>query len=435
MRPTAKSLWWMTGGLIVAVLPLVWMPAILALAGMWAVLAVLITLDVLALRRAAITATVTVPESAAVGEPVPVAVEVLSQFDGELAADIKLEVSPPLEWRDDASVAVSLGTLECEVPVDAQGRGEGQVRAVWLRVRGPYGLIEWVRRIPVKGGRVAVLPNTAKLSRLLQLRMARPLHRIGHRLDLAHGEGTEFDSLQSYVAGMDPRQIDWKSSARHHSLMARRYRQERDQRVLLCIDTGRLMQAPIDRLQRLDHAIHMALLLSSVALRARDLVGLHAYGATPQAWVQPASGSHQHARMTRTCAALQPENVETNHALGLRTVLSRLLRRSLIVVFTDFTDSTMAELMIEHLEQLTTKHVVVFVALDDPVVDRPWEELPNSAEGMAAAIMTSELRQARRVVLRRLEVAGVRVVHGAPGQAALSVLQQYTDIKRRGLLG
>ena len=425
----------MTVGLVIAALPLLWTPAWLLVGTMWVAIVLAVGFDARVLRGARPTLSLTLPSATPVGEPVPIQAGVLCHSRRRLRGTLRFEVEAPIEAPKDAPVSLEPGTVEHEVALEAPRRGEGAVRAVWLRVLGPLQTLEWIRRVPVDRGRIAVLPNTRRLARLLQMQAARPLHRIGHRLALSHGEGTEFDSLQAYVAGMDTRQIDWKSSARYHSLRARRYRQERDQRIVLCLDTGRLMQAPIDRLQRLDHAIHTALLLASVALRGRDLVGLHAYGASPGAWVQPASGGHQQARLARACAGLEAENAETNHALGLHSVLHRLSRRCLIVVFTDFTDSTMAELMIEYLQQLARRHLVLFVALDDPIVEQPWRTPPTDVERMASAVMTSELRRARHVVLRELEISGVRVVHGEPGEAALAVLQQYLDIKRRGLLG
>ena len=44
-------------------------------------------------------------------------------------------------------------------------------------------------------------------------------------------------------------------------------------------------------------------------------------------------------------------------------------RRSLIVVFTDFADPTSAELMIENIGRLASKHLVLFVAIRDQELD------------------------------------------------------------------
>lgn len=434
MRPTPRMLTIMVGGLFVAALPLVFLPSVVLVGVFWLGVLIATLVDLGSLLRMRTKIRVSVPRIVPVGEPVEAEVYISSALPRALSGLLRLEVDEPLRLEGDVEVPVEQGELRHTLVLRTSVRGTGRVVAAWLRSRGPVGLLDRIDRSQVDL-ETAVVPNAAMLSRALELRLARPLYRIGHRPHAGHGEGTEFDSLQAYVAGMDMRQIDWKSSARHHSLRVRRYTEARDQRVVVCLDTGRLMGAPIEALQRLDHAIHTALVLSQVALRGRDMVGLHAYAADPGVWVQPGAGPNQLARLRRACAVLHTENVETNHALGLHSVLSRLERRSLVIVFTDFTDSTMAELMIEYLEQLARRHLVVFVALDDPVVNQPWAVAPIDVEKMAAAVMTSEIQQARHRVLRQLEMSGIRVVHGKPGEAALRVLNQYLDIKRRGLLG
>src|SRR5262249_31560064 len=152
------------------------------------------------------------------------------------------------------------------------------------------------------------------------------------------GDGGEFDSLTAYVPGMDVRAVDWKASARHRALRVRRFRLERNQRVITCLDTGRLMAEPVQGLQRLDHAIHASLLLAHAALRSGDLVGLHAYGGDPKAWVAPTTGVRHVRQLTDACSELFAEDDETNHVLGLKDLLTRLSRRSLVVVFTEFVD-------------------------------------------------------------------------------------------------
>ena len=47
------------------------------------------------------------------------------------------------------------------------------------------------------------------------------------------------------------------------------------------------------------------------------------------------------------------------------TLAARLRRRSLIVVFSEFTDPTSAELMIESMRRLVERHRVIFVVMAD----------------------------------------------------------------------
>ena len=143
----------------------------------------------------------------------------------------------------------------------------------------------------------------------------------------------------------------------------------------------------------------------------------------------------QAARIARSCAELESHPVETNHVLGIHALLTKLKRRSLIVLFTDFADSTTAELMVDHLGHLARRHLIMFVALDDPVIEEPLDRTPGSAQDLAAAVVAGGLRQERHRVLRRLTRMGVDVIHGPPGPATLRLLARYVHVKRRGLIG
>jgi uncharacterized protein (DUF58 family) len=114
--------------------------------------------------------------------------------------------------------------------------------------------------------------------------------RTGLKTERYLGDGSEFDSLKEFVRGDDKRAIDWKSSARHRRLLARHHRAERNHRVILTLDTGRLMSEPLGALTRLDHAIHGALLLGHACLRAGDQVGLFTFDARARMAHPPAGG-------------------------------------------------------------------------------------------------------------------------------------------------
>ena len=73
------------------------------------------------------------------------------------------------------------------------------------------------------------------------------------------GEGREFEALADYQPGMDRRMIDWKRSARHGKLLAREFRIERNNNIVLAIDSGRLMCEPVDGVPKVDRAVTAAL--------------------------------------------------------------------------------------------------------------------------------------------------------------------------------
>jgi uncharacterized protein (DUF58 family) len=415
----------------VLVHPLAWA----AVVAMWAAVGLGVLFDLWVLWRSRPALTPRVPSAVGVGDTAQVPVGFALGGRVPLSATLRPEVDEPLAPGADVEVRLPPGESEAEVPLLAPQRGAGELRALWLRLSGPLGLVRRVERVPVSSGAIRVIPNARRVRELALAHFgAQPLGG-GLKVERRAGDGGEFDAMATYVHGMDVRKVDWKSSARHQDLHVRRYRLERNQRLVVCVDTGRTMSDPIDGVQRLDHAIHAAMVLSQTALRAGDLVGLHAYGAEPERWVAPAAGIRHAARITEACSTLEPSPVETNHVLGIHALLRRLRRRSLVVMFTDFADSTTAELMVEHLGHLARRHLILFVALDDPIVEEPLARAPASAQDLAAATVAAGLRHDRQRVLRRLSRMGVDVIHGPPGPATLRLLARYVHIKRRGLIG
>ncbi len=434
MIPTPRLLWLMLAGLLAAALPIavdarLW-PAVPIL---WFGLLALGLTDWLVLRRSHPRLLAEVPSSVGVGSDLDLRIELDLRTPRTLRGTLRCEVSEPLRADDDLPVSAADGVTEHRVTVGTPLRGGGQVRALWLRLDGPFGLLRRIDREDI-GAPVAVVPN-AGLVRQLALAHFGAQRFGGIHVQRRVGDGGEFDALEAYEPGMDLRMVDWKTSARHQALRVRRFRVEQNQRVVLCVDTGRLMADPLEGLQRLDHAIHASLLLARVALKAGDLVGVYGYDETSKTWVPPSAGMRQMARIRRSLAELRAEPVETNHVRGVHQILRKLRRRSLVVVFTEFTDATTAELMVEHLGHLARRHLVVFVALDDPAIEECMAAVPKSAFDLAATVVAGGLRHDRERVLRRLRRMGIDVVHGPPGPAALQALARYIHIKRRGLIG
>jgi len=91
-------------------------------------------------------------------------------------------------------------------------RGERRAEHVTIRSYGPLGLLARQRRLPVPGS-VRVLPAfTAR--RYLPEKLSRLRQIDGAVLVRQRGQGSEFDSLRTYVLGDDVRAIDWRATAR-----------------------------------------------------------------------------------------------------------------------------------------------------------------------------------------------------------------------------
>ena len=437
MIPTRRLLWLSLLLVAASGLPILFSP------GLWqvpvAVFALLVTLaalDAIWLLRLGLGVEVSLPSVVGVGGVLLARARLRARQPNRVRVLLRLEIDGEgAEAPAERALVLAGGAGEIALPVLPKRRGKLAVPAVWLRARGRLGVLERVRRVPLALGNVTVVPNVALVRDLALAELGKEALG-GRRQTLAFTlDRGAFDTLVAYEPGMDLRTIDWKASARHQAPRARRYRPEQNQRLVFCLDTGRLMGDPVDGLQRLDHGVHAALLVAYAALRAGDLVGLHAYDEGPVSWLPPASGTRHMTRLRHAASELAAREIETNHFLGLRDLFARLRRRSLVVCFSEFDDWTTAELMMENVGQIAQRHVVVFVALDDPLLEAPRSVEPTTREELARAVVTASLRRDRRRVLRRLRQAGVEVVTGPPGPAAIGLLKKYLEIKRHGVIG
>lgn len=324
------------------------------------------------------------------------------------------------EWRGDS-------------PFTPSRRGAGQVSRAWLRWTGPLGL--GARQLQGDVGKeVRVWPNIAAVrSPALQTFLKDAQYGlIARRI---RGEGTQFESLAEYEPGMDRRRIDWKSSARHVHLYAKEYETERNNQIVFAFDCGQAMCEPIAGMPRLDRAVSAALATSYVALKGGDRVALFGFASRPEVSTPFIAASRDFHRLQRAAAGLEYRAEEPNFTLALATLANRLQRRSLIVVFSDFSDPTSAELMIESIGRLVSRHVVLFVTMEDEELEDISAEVPDDLETLTMSVSADLLLRQRALVTRRLQQIGVDVLEARHDEIGTRLLDAYLEIKRSGAIG
>lgn len=312
-------------------------------------------------------------------------------------------------------------------------RGTGALSRLWLRWDGPLGLATRIASRPVESA-IRVWPDISPVkSPALQifLRDAQ-FGLIARRI---RGEGTEFEAMADYEPGMDRRRIDWKSSARHGRLFAKEYETERNNQIVFAFDCGAAMCEPVDGLPRIDRAVTAALTTAYVALKAGDRTALFGFAARPQVSTPFVSGSRAFHRLQSAAAAFDYHAEEPNFTLALSTLSARLQRRSLVVLFSEFTDPTSAELMIENVGRLVERHMVIFVVLADAELAGLATAAPADLQDVAMAVTAATLQRQRAIVLQRLRHMGVRVVEAPYAEVGTRLLDTYLAVKRAGSIG
>jgi uncharacterized protein (DUF58 family) len=315
--------------------------------------------------------------------------------------------------------------------VRAEGRGEGVLGDVHLRLRGPLGLA-LVQRRAAREERVRVQPGLLELRRHRLLGLRHRLRREGLRSVRERGETGSFESLREYAPGDDPRTIDWKATARRASVMVRQYEAERSQAVMIAIDAGRLMTERLGGRERIDHALSAALLLADVAQHAGDRVGLLVFSDRVQQFLPPSRVPL--SRLSEALSSVEPRLVESDYPGAFGYLARQLRRRSLLVLFTDVIDTGASRALLSHLARAAQRHLVLAVTLRNPALEEAAAAAVVDDAGAYRRAAAEELLQARAAALAAMKRAGVLVAEARPDDAAPAVVSRYLEVKARRLL-
>jgi uncharacterized protein (DUF58 family) len=330
------------------------------------------------------------------------------------------------------SVPVRGGAANAVFELAPNRRGQGEIERVWARWRGPFGLV-WKQVSQSPKRTIAITPNVSAVKDEAIRLFARDA-MFGLKAQLETGDGSEFHALRELTPGMDRRAVDWKQSARHGKLLAKEFRTERNHPVIFAIDTGRLMCEPLLGVPRIDRAINAALLMSFVSLKLGDRVGFFGFDVKPTLFSGAVSGAHAFPYLQRLAARLDYSAEETNYTLALTQLGGALERRSLIVVFTDFADTTSAELMLENVQRLLKRHLVLFVIFRDEELEAIARREPVDPEAVSRAVTAEVLLRERDVVIAKLVRMGAHIVDAPAAAVGPALLSAYIDLKRRDLM-
>jgi uncharacterized protein (DUF58 family) len=183
-----------------------------------------------------------------------------------------------------------------------------------------------------------------RAARLLAVRSRREASSpfTGGYASAFRGGGLEFEESRPYAPGDDVRSLDWNATARTGVPYVKRFREERDQTLLLVLDVSASMGFASGERSKAATAAHAAALLAMAAARAGDRVGLLAWDTHARAELWPARGEAHLWRVIRTAVQTVPGAGGTDLAAALAHLRARTRRRGVLVLLSDFRDESLA---------------------------------------------------------------------------------------------
>ncbi|TQV71355.1 DUF58 domain-containing protein [Exilibacterium tricleocarpae] len=356
----------------------------------------------------------------------PLRPQVIEIFDGITTT---MEATPL-----PCTVALRPGHLSrAHYQLRALERGPDRLGAAQLRLQSPWGLWQTICSSDRQAqSEIKVFPDFAAIAAYTLLATDNHTSQLGIKKKPRRGEGMEFHQLREYRKGDSLRQVDWKATSRRHHLISKEYQDERDQQVLLLVDSGRRMRAKDDSLSHFDHSLNATLLVSYIALRQGDSVGVLSFGENLR-WIPGQKGVGHVNTILNGLYDLQPGVSASDYVTAATYMMGAQRKRSLAIVVTNTRDEDVDEL-VAALNLLRSRHLVLLANIREKALDRACIEPVDTFEDALRYSGVQHYLESRRQTQRQIVSRGIYSIDCTPEQLAVRLANSYLEIKRAGLL-
>lgn len=181
------------------------------------------------------------------------------------------------------------------------------------------------------------------------------------------GTGIEFVDVREYLPGDDIRSIDWKVTARMGRPYVKKYVEERELTVILCVDASGSSHFGTKNSLKIEQAAMIAATLAFSAVRNNDKVGLLFFTDRVEKYIPPKKGRFHVLRLIRDILYFQPEHKGTNPVQAIEFLMHILRHRAIVFFISDFIGLEFETEKIRiPLGVAAKKHDLVVIKITDP---------------------------------------------------------------------
>jgi uncharacterized protein (DUF58 family) len=184
------------------------------------------------------------------------------------------------------------------------------------------------------------------------------------------GTGVEFLDVREYLPGDDVRTIDWKVTARMGRPYVKKFAEDRELTVILCVDASGSGHFSTRRQLKIEQAAEIAATLAFSAVRNNDKVGLLFFTDHVEKYVPPKKGRFHVLRLIRDILFFEPKSKGTDATLALEFLMNILKRRAILFFISDFIGKGFApEKLKIPMGIVAQRHDLVAITITDPAED------------------------------------------------------------------
>jgi len=150
------------------------------------------------------------------------------------------------------------------------------------------------------------------------------------------GTGMEFVDVREYQPGDDVRSIDWKVTARMGRPYVKKFVEERELTVILCVDASGSGYFGTRGRFKVEQAAQVAATLAFSAVKNNDKVGLLFFTDRVEKYIPPKKGRLHVMRLIRDILYFAPERRGTSPSSALEFLMHILKHRAIVFFIGDF---------------------------------------------------------------------------------------------------
>ena len=387
-----------------------------------------------------LSATRQVGRICSLGKPHPIEIELVNRSSRWIDVTVKDDlpdcfVAEPA-FFDDIVPAKSKAVFDYTINSDT--RGKYHMQTVFVRAKSFLGLWNAIYQLNAEST-VFVYPDMRQIAEYDLLARTNRLSLVGVRRTRKIGQDNEFERLRDYTTDDNYKNIDWRSTARRQKLTVKDFQANQSQRIVFMLDCGRLMTGMSGRFDVLDHALNAILMLSYVALKQGDSVGLMCFSDRVHSFTPPKNGMRHINRLLNASFDQKATYVESRFDDAFIYLQRNCPKRSLVVLVTNVIDEVNANQVLQFSSQLSGRHLPLCVFARDhdlfEMVEK-YSDSPDSASDktLFEAAASATVLGWRKQVITDLHHKGVLAIESFPEDMTAQLVNQYLEIKARHLL-
>ncbi|MDQ3108276.1 MAG: DUF58 domain-containing protein [Bacteroidota bacterium] len=312
-------------------------------------------------------------------------------------------------------------------------RGEYTFGAVNVFVKTVLGVLQ--RRYKFENEQmVPVYPSFIQMRRYELLAISNRLNEAGIKKIRRIGQNREFDTIKDYVAGDDPRIVNWKATARRNRLMVNTYQDEKSQQVYALIDIGRVMKMPFEGLTLLDYAINASLVISNIAMLKYDKAGVVTFSKRVHKVLAAERKGLQMHNIMELLYATKTGYEESDYGRLYATVKQRIRQRSLLLLFTNFETLSSMQRQLSYFRRLAKDHLLVVVFFENTELRAFLDKKPDSMQEIYYQTIAEKFTYEKKLIVKELEKYAIHAVYTSPQNLTVNTINKYLELKARGLI-